>query len=423
MNTSVPVSERAPLLRLVDALTAGPQAPALLVQLEPDWAALALSPSGVLLVVLHARGREPWDAVAARAAAVLGTEQPEVLNGLLPNVMAVAMLGGALTLNDLALAPAKLPTLARHVHWIAAEPSGAVISDPREIPHVPRAFLRSIDAIVEEGLARSTQSIGGAARAVIERFGEQALANEAQFRSTLGLRVRRYTVGLLAACVVVFLLQSIFGDARGAMLLRMGALSGRYLAEGHPEVLLSYALLHGGVLHIAMNGLALNAIGTLLENIIGGRRMLFVFTLSALGGGVAVAVVHPDQLVVGASGGIFGLITALLGLALRGGDDLPPMARARIKRSVGWTLLINLPISLLPGVSLLGHAGGALVGLLLGLSGLLTAGVDLPWRAPPDPEKAARMALLFRILGAACIAALALSITVAWAQGRPWEGG
>ena len=282
MNTSVPVSERSPLLRLVDALTAGPQAPALLVQLEPDWAALALAPTGVLLVVLDARTREPWDAVAARAAAVLGTEQPEVLNGLLPTVMAVVMLGGALTLNDLELAPAKLETLARHVHWIAAEPTGAVISDPREIPHVPRVFLRRIDKTIEDGLARSTQSIGGAARVVIERFGEQALANEARFRNALDARVQPYTTGIIAACVVVFVAQMMLGYTRPGMLLRMGAVSGPWVASGHPEVLLSYALLHGGVLHIAMNGIALNAIGTLLEKVIGGRRMIFVFTLSAL---------------------------------------------------------------------------------------------------------------------------------------------
>jgi hypothetical protein len=133
-----------------------------------------------------------------------------------------------------------------------------------------------------------------------------------------------------------------------------------------------------------------------------------------------VAAVKPDQLVVGASGGIFGLITALLGLALRGKDDLPALARARIQKSIWSTLLINLFISLLPGVSLLGHAGGAAVGLLLGLSGILTAGVNLPWRAPPQPEKAARMDRLFRAIGAVCIAALALSVGIAWWRGHPW---
>jgi len=302
MNTSGPVSERSPLLRLVDALTAGEGAPALLVQLEPDWAALALAPSGVLLVVLDASTREPWDTVARRAAAVLGTEQPEVLSGLLPQVMAVVMLGGALTVDDLALAPAELPALARRVHWIAAEPSGAVLSDPREIPHVPRTVLRSIDKTIEAGVARSTQGIGGAARVVLERFGEQTLANEARFRSTLGTRAPPYTAGILAACVVVFALEWFLGYQRPGVLLRMGALSGRYVAEGHYEVLLSYALLHGGLLHIAMNGVALNAIGTLLENVIGGRRMLLVFTLSALGGGVAVALWgRPDLPTVGAS--------------------------------------------------------------------------------------------------------------------------
>ncbi len=416
-----PVSERTPLLRLVDALTTGARPEALLVQVEQDWAALALTPSGVLLVVLDARVREPWDVIGRRASAVMRTEQPEVLSGLLPNMMVVLLLGGRFTADDLATAPQQIPELGRWVHWVAAEPSGGVVADERSVPSVPHSFFAGVHRTLQEALHRAPQNVGPAARQVIERFGESALASEARFRGTLGSRVRPYTAGLLAACVVMFVLQRIVGEQTFSSLAHMGALSPRYVRAGHYEVLLSYSMLHGGLLHIVMNGLALNSIGTLLENLIGGRRMLFVFTLSALGGGIAVAAFGKfDMPVVGASGGIFGLLTALLGLALRS-SDLPPLARARLRRGIWSTLLLNLFISLLPGVSLLGHAGGALVGVVLGASGVLTRGVPLPWRGAPDPKVMARMDGLFRVVGVCCVLALAGSVVIAWLRGQPWN--
>src|SRR5215471_5651522 len=83
------------LLELVDTLTAkGKDAPALLVQCENDWAALAVKPNGVLLVLIDAKDGPSWEAIVERACAVRGTERPEVLQGLLPGVRAGAWLAG-----------------------------------------------------------------------------------------------------------------------------------------------------------------------------------------------------------------------------------------------------------------------------------------------------------------------------------------
>ncbi len=420
-----PVSERSPLLRFVDALTlGGDSAPALLVQLEPDWAAVAMKPSAELVVVLDAHDREPWDVVAERAARVARTEQPEVLSGLLPKVMGVVMFGSALGHDDLLEAPREIVSLERFVLWFAVSPTG-VVSGPSDdnIHGVPAAkqLSKKLNATITAALARRTPGVSGAARTEIERSGEAALASESQFRKVAIARFPPYTTGIIVACVAMFVLERVFGASSGVALLHMGALSGRYVLEGHPEVLLAYALLHGGFLHIFMNGTALSSIGALLENVIGGRRMLFVFTITALAAGLTVAIAKPDQLVVGASGGIFGLIGALAGLSFRGGDDLPPLARARFKRGIWSTLLINLFISLLPGVSLLAHAGGFITGCLLGYSGILTRGVSLAWRAPPEPALAARMDRAFRIAGAACIGVFGLCVLLAWLRGQPWS--
>jgi membrane associated rhomboid family serine protease len=139
-----------------------------------------------------------------------------------------------------------------------------------------------------------------------------------------------------------------------------------------------------------------------LETIVGARRMIVTFTLSVLGGGLLILALKPTQLVVGASAGIFGVMTALYGISLRS-SDLPPVVRTRLRRSLGATLLLNLFISLLPNVSLLGHAGGAIAGFALGASGLLTN---------------RRMSRVDTVAAIACAAALAGSVLVALVRGQ-----
>jgi membrane associated rhomboid family serine protease len=84
-----------------------------------------------------------------------------------------------------------------------------------------------------------------------------------------------------------------------------------------PWQLATYALLHGGLLHLAFNMYGLWMFGTQLEHLWGPRRLLQYYAASVLVAGLVQLVVASDSPqaypTVGASGGLFGL---LLGYAM-----------------------------------------------------------------------------------------------------------
>ena len=84
-----------------------------------------------------------------------------------------------------------------------------------------------------------------------------------------------------------------------------------------PWQLLSYALLHGGLFHLAFNMYGLWMFGSELERLWGPRRLLQYYVVCVLVAGAVQLVVASDAPVpyptVGASGGLFGL---LLGYAM-----------------------------------------------------------------------------------------------------------
>lgn len=111
------------------------------------------------------------------------------------------------------------------------------------------------------------------------------------------------------------------------------------------------------VVHLFVNFMALWSCGAALERVLGRWRFLTVFLISVIGGHFAVSVIDdPMQLVLGASGGIFGLFGALLVTQLR--------TRTPI-RSVVTTIGINTACGvLIPGISWEAHLGGLVAGAL-----------------------------------------------------------
>jgi membrane associated rhomboid family serine protease len=103
-----------------------------------------------------------------------------------------------------------------------------------------------------------------------------------------------------------------------------------------------------------MNMLALLIFGSELERGLGRWRFLALYLLSALGGAVAIQLFgDPRVPVAGASTAIYGLLGALGVLMLARRQDI---------RGLLVLLGINVLISFLPGVSLLGHFGGLVAG-------------------------------------------------------------
>lgn len=85
----------------------------------------------------------------------------------------------------------------------------------------------------------------------------------------------RHTVTLTISvvCVALFLLRYVWSDAgETEHLLRMGANHGPRVRAGEVWRLLASAFLHGDIVHLIANTIALWSFGTVLEALLGPRR-------------------------------------------------------------------------------------------------------------------------------------------------------
>ena len=147
---------------------------------------------------------------------------------------------------------------------------------------------------------------------------------------------------------------------------RCGAMSPEDLDRGELWRLVSAAFLHANTLHLILNLVALLALGRLCEAIHGHTRLLWLFLLSSAVG-ACFSWMGGNELSVGASSGIFGLMGAAIVFGWRFRDHLPEdIGTFFRKRLLPW-LILNLIIGLVvPMVDNLGHVGGLVAGVLLG---------------------------------------------------------
>ena len=144
-----------------------------------------------------------------------------------------------------------------------------------------------------------------------------------------------------------------------------GALIPELVADGQAWRLVSSVFLHSGFLHLALNMLSLYFLGSFVENAFGRGRVLALYLLSGLSGGIAYLYFGGfDTPAVGASGAIFGLLGGVLGYALRRGTF---SWQNPVIRQLLILLAINLWIGLsIPNVSNTAHMGGLAGGLVFG---------------------------------------------------------
>lgn len=148
------------------------------------------------------------------------------------------------------------------------------------------------------------------------------------------------------------------GDVQGSALFGQWAEMPAAVASGSWWQLITAGFLHITPVHIVLNMLSLWWIGKDLERILGRVRFIAVYLVSLFGGGVSVLVfADPFGPVAGASGAVFGLLGGVLVVVLK--LKLNP-------GSVIATIAINLVLSVaIPGISVLGHLGGLVVGVLV----------------------------------------------------------
>ena len=130
-----------------------------------------------------------------------------------------------------------------------------------------------------------------------------------------------------------------------------------YVENGEYFRLLTVALLHGGLWHLAFNLFALHALGTPLENYFGRKKYAVILLVSLLSASTLSVLFNPAYVYsIGASGMIFGLFGALALIGERAGIEW---------RSILVIIGLNFAIGFaLGGVDWRGHLGGLIGGTL-----------------------------------------------------------
>ena len=162
------------------------------------------------------------------------------------------------------------------------------------------------------------------------------------------------------------------GSTNMETLYRLGALYAPAIRSGEWWRLPASMFLHLGPVHLAMNMIALWVLAPFVEFALGFRRFLFTYLISGLG---SMAVVYAlasrqaaEQLTVGASGSIMGLVGATGALMLRGWlRHKASVARRRLIGMITILLTQSAFDALVPQVSMKAHLSGAAIGFLLTL--------------------------------------------------------
>lgn len=184
-----------------------------------------------------------------------------------------------------------------------------------------------------------------------------------QWNAAQHMLITRLLIAVNAGVFLWTLLGGVSGILSGSNINRRQfdlALSSIFIDNGEWWRLFTAGFLHFGVFHVAMNMLLLFQLGQLLETGIGRARFALLYGASLLGGSLGALLLSPNALTGGASGAVFGLMAAAtVGLRQRGINPF--------QTGIGATLVLNLLITFaIPGVSIGGHLGGAIVGGAVG---------------------------------------------------------
>lgn len=243
-------------------------------------------------------------------------------------------------------------------------------------------YCRELNSVGEKRCFRCGRRLPGPAADGARRVVQDLLGAQAPMtRVILFLQI-----AVFALCVIVDRslplgtggsLLGFSGSFKASTMLRFGALAGPY-GRLEPWRLLSAVFVHAGILHIGMNLWIFTSLGRELEEAIGSARFTLLFLLSGVFGYVASEwyyTFHP--LTMGASGGVFGQIGAIVGIL---GARRDPRWKGVFVRNLIYALLLSV---VLGNVNTAAHLGGFAAGIGLGYA----FGFDRIWRRFEWPLK------------------------------------
>ena len=123
--------------------------------------------------------------------------------------------------------------------------------------------------------------------------------------------------------------------------------------------------VHGGIMHLFLNIYGLVIAAIFVEPIFKRVKYFLLYFISGICGSLASIFWYENTVSVGASGAIFGLYGAILGLLLT--SAYPPNEKKGILLFVGPYIGINLLYGMLGGIDNAAHIGGLVSGAIFGV--------------------------------------------------------
>ncbi|PYX30800.1 MAG: DUF1751 domain-containing protein [Acidobacteria bacterium] len=189
----------------------------------------------------------------------------------------------------------------------------------------------------------------------------------------------RWVKRLIIICAAVFFLQVILGafayQIKRGMEVYFGLVPALVLHYGFIWQLVTYSFLHGTVSHVLFNMLALWMFGSPQEQDWGSKKFLEFYLFCVVGAGLTTLALaytplpgaSPMTTVIGASGGVYGLLIAF---GLLYGDReiylLPFPFSIKAKYLIAIIIFVTIVATFQPsqGISNFAHLGGLLFGFL-----------------------------------------------------------
>ena len=168
-----------------------------------------------------------------------------------------------------------------------------------------------------------------------------------------------------AICLLIFLLSFLLTDGNNDI-IPVSILLGSYYKAfiiGMNEWFrfLTCGFVHVDVYHIFLNLMALFNLGNFAEAVYGHLKYTVIMLGSIIMGSCFVFIGDGNIVTLGLSGGIYGVMAAILVYFVSSGI----WKDKSVRNQFSYMLAMNILVSFMPGISLLGHLGGFVGGLIL----------------------------------------------------------
>lgn len=161
-------------------------------------------------------------------------------------------------------------------------------------------------------------------------------------------------------------IQNKDNDALATVLVKYGAKENDLIQQGQYWRFVIPIFLHANALHVGLNMLNFFVLGIFLERLVGHLRFLLIYIVTGVISIIASYIFSPQEVSVGASGAIFGLVGAYSIFVLVHRNAFP---RGGIPALLWLVVIIAINLGLgfaISNVDNYAHIGGLVSGFLLG---------------------------------------------------------